>query len=66
MTEFADPIWGLVAVFAFMLIGMSIYGGVLIYMNHQKLKALQMMKDLTERVAELEMSQNTTEQDKGE
>lgn len=64
MTEFADPIWGLVAVFAFMLLGMCIWGGVLIYMNHQKLKAIQMMKGLTEKVAELEKSQNTTKSDK--
>lgn len=60
MTDFVDPIWGLVAVLTCIFL---IFSTVLIWfyvMDKMKLEALKMAKELVEKAAEVEMSLNTT------
>ncbi|NDV19084.1 hypothetical protein GO013_06575 [Pseudodesulfovibrio sp. JC047] len=58
MTDFVDPIWGLLGTFAFILLGIVICAGFCLISNRQQLKAMEMMKELAEQGIEFEKSQN--------
>lgn len=56
----SDTTWGLVAILAFTFLTFSAFMVWSYVTDKMKLEALKMAKELAEKAAELEMSQNTT------